>query len=90
MHEYAGNATTGADWMARLGSEIPASDIHFAWAGTLEPGEGHYYRVHAPVFLIEYDNTQNDANHVHSVWRDLENDFGGDALARHYEESDHH
>jgi len=40
--------------------------------------------------LIEYDNTQNDANHVHSVWRDLENDFGGDARARHYEESDHH
>ena len=90
VHEYAGNATTGADWMARLENEIPASDIHFAWAGTLEPGEGHYYRVHAPVFLIEYDNTQNDANHVHSVWRDLQNDFGGDALARHYEESDHH
>ena len=50
-----------------------------------EPGLGHYYRVHAPSFLIEYDNTQNDANHVHSVWRDLENDFGGDALARHYD-----
>lgn len=90
VHEYAGNTAAGLDWMARVEDEIPASGIHFAWAGSLEPGEGHYYRVHAPAFLIEYDNTQNDANHVHSVWRDLENDFGGDALARHYEESDHH
>ena len=90
VHEYAGNTATDADWRMRVENEIPAGDIHFAWAGSLEPGEGHYYRVHAPVFLIEYDNTQNDANHVHSVWRDLENDFGGDALARHYEESDHH
>ena len=90
VHEYVGNTTTDFEWMMRIQTEIPASDIYFAWAGPTEPGAGHYYRIHAPVFLIEYDNTQNDANHVHSVWRDLENDFGGDALARHYEESDHH
>ena len=59
-------------------------NIHFAWAGSAEPGEAHYYRIHSPTFLIEYDNTQNDANHVHSVWRDLSGDFGRDLLAEHY------
>ena len=62
-------------------------DIHFAWAGTAEPGEAHYYRIHGPTFLIEYDNTQNDANHIHTVWRDLEGDFGRDLLADHYTNS---
>jgi hypothetical protein len=64
-------------------------DILFAWAGPTEPGKGHYYRVQGKTFLIEYDNTQNNANHVHAVWRDLENDFGGDALRRHYEQTPH-
>lgn len=58
--------------------------IHFAWAGSAEPGEGHYYRIQGPTFLIEYDNTQNNANHIHSVWRDLTGDFGADVLAEHY------
>jgi hypothetical protein len=57
---------------------------HFAWAGALKRGQGHYYRVLAPTFLAEYDNTQNDANHIHAVWRDLVHDFGGDLLLRHY------
>jgi hypothetical protein len=57
--------------------------LHFAWAGGLESGEKHYYRVHGPTLLIEYDNTQNDANHIHTVYRDLDHDFGGDALRRH-------
>jgi Protein of unknown function (DUF3500) len=61
--------------------------IRFAWAGGTSPGEGHYYRVQGPTFLIEYDNTQNGANHVHSVYRDIEEDFGGDLLRRHYAES---
>jgi uncharacterized protein DUF3500 len=61
--------------------------IRFAWAGGPSPGEGHYYRVQGPTFIIEYDNTQNGANHVHSVYRDLEEDFGGDLLRRHYAES---
>ena len=57
--------------------------ITFAWAGSDEPGRGHYYAVRGPEFLIEYDNTQNDANHIHAVWRDLERDWGADALAAH-------
>ena len=62
-------------------------DIHFAWAGSAEPGAAHYYRIHGPTFLIEYDNTQNDANHIHTVWRDLDGDFGRDLLAEHYTNS---
>ena len=62
--------------------------IHFAWAGSLEPRQGHYYRIQAPDFLIEYDNTQNGANHVHYVVRDLRHDFGEDLLRQHYEQ--HH
>jgi hypothetical protein len=59
--------------------------VRFAWAGGIEPGQKHYYRVHGPTLLIEYDNTQNDANHVHTSYRDLERDFGGDAMRAHYQ-----
>jgi hypothetical protein len=59
------------------------SDVHFAWAGGMERGEPHYYRLQGPRLLAEYDNTQHDVNHVHSVWRDPGNDFGDDVLARH-------
>lgn len=58
--------------------------IKFAWMGGVERGEKHYYRIQGPTFLIEYDNTQNDANHVHTVWRDFKGDFGMDVLKRHY------
>ncbi|MFF5288105.1 DUF3500 domain-containing protein [Paractinoplanes globisporus] len=58
--------------------------IRFAWAGPTTPGEGHYYCVRAPEFLIEYDNTQDGANHAHSVWRHLRDDWGGDLLHDHY------
>jgi hypothetical protein len=61
--------------------------IHFAWAGSKEKGQGHYYRVHGPSFLIEYDNTQNNANHIHTVWRDLKDDWGEDLLRGHYAKS---
>ena len=64
--------------------------IYFAWAGGTDPGQPHYYRIQGPTFLIEYDNTQNNANHIHSVWRSLQNDFGYDALRAHYEASPHH
>ena len=57
--------------------------LHFAWAGDNRPRYPHYYRVQGARLLIEYDNTQNDANHVHSVWRDPERDFGPDVLRRH-------
>jgi len=63
--------------------------LHFAWAGGVHPGQGHYYRVQGPTFLLEYDNTQDGANHVHSVWRDLQNDFGEDLLRQHYDQVPH-
>ncbi|MEX2581048.1 MAG: DUF3500 domain-containing protein [Verrucomicrobiales bacterium] len=56
----------------------------FSWAGGLEKGEPHYYRVQGPAFLLEYANTQNNANHVHAVWRDFQGDFGRDVLKEHY------
>lgn len=59
-------------------------EIRFAWAGSSEPGAAHYYRVQGPTFLVEFDNTQNNANHIHSVWRDFDGDFGADVLAEHY------
>jgi len=59
--------------------------LHFAWAGAIDPARPHYYRLHGPTLLIEYDNTQNDANHIHSVWHDPANDFGADLLRAHYE-----
>ncbi|MEO7501470.1 MAG: DUF3500 domain-containing protein [Gemmatimonadaceae bacterium] len=63
--------------------------VAFAWAGSLERGKKHYYRVQGPTFLIEYDNTQNDANHVHSVWRDFNGDFGEDLLREHVRGTPH-
>ena len=65
------------------------NNIYFAWAGGLEKGQGHYYRVQGPTFLLEYDNTQNNNNHIHAVWRDFENDFGEDLLRKHYAEYPH-
>ena len=59
-------------------------NLVFAWAGPTEPGEGHYYRILGPTFVIEYGNTQNDANHHHTVFRDFDNDFGRDAFGDHY------
>jgi len=64
--------------------------IKFAWMGGLEKGERHYYRVQGSTFLIEYDNTQNSANHIHCVWRDFNGEWGEDLLAEHYRNSPHH
>jgi len=61
--------------------------IHFAWAGFKDPGKPHYYRLHGPSFFVEYDNTQNNANHIHTVWRDIQNDLGEDLLKQHYKRS---
>ena len=57
--------------------------MHFAWAGPAQSGEPHYYRIHGGNFLVEFDNRQNGANHIHSVWRDVENDFANDVLGDH-------
>ena len=73
------------DEIAELESaKLEQRGLHFAWAGGLERRQGHYYRIQGTRFLIEYDNTQNDANHIHSVWRDPANDFGAHMLAAHY------
>ncbi|MGJ8696395.1 MAG: DUF3500 domain-containing protein [Verrucomicrobiaceae bacterium] len=61
-------------------------DLTFAWAGSLDRGAAHYFRIQGKDFLIEYANTQNDNNHAHLVWRDLKNDFGRDTLKEHYKE----
>jgi hypothetical protein len=64
--------------------------VKFAWMGARDRGpQGHYYRVQGPTFLIEFDNTQNDANHIHLVWRDFKGDWGRDLLAEHYKTSQH-
>src|SRR5262249_15550291 len=81
MKHYVGRvaaAMAAVEWhrIERAGLE----PVTFAWAGPEERGHGHYYAVRAPHCLIEYDNTQNDANHIHSVWRDFTNDWGEDLL----------
>ena len=65
------------------------NDIRFGWAGGLVKGEPHYYRLQGKYFLIEFDNTQNDANHIHLVWRDFNGDYGKDLLKAHYLNSKH-
>ena len=70
--------------------EAGLENVGFAWAGSLDPGQPHYYRVQGPSFLIEYDNTQNDANHAHMVWRDFSGDFGDDLLREHYRTDELH
>jgi Protein of unknown function (DUF3500) len=82
------------EYLGRLRGELADADfariekagidsIHFAWAGGLQRGARHYYRLQGPTFIFEYDNTQNDANHIHAVWREFQGDFGRDVLARH-------
>ncbi len=62
-------------------------NLWFAWAGGEKPGEGHYYRVQSPTFLVEFDCTQDNANHIHSVWREFDGDWGLDLLKEHYQSS---
>jgi hypothetical protein len=71
-----------AQRMARI-KAAGFENIAFAWAGPVERGALHYYRVQGPTFLIEFDNTQNQGNHVHSIWRDFNGDFGRDLLREH-------
>ena len=90
IEEYA-TVQPGSLSSERL-SEIKSAgvdNIKFAWMGSATVGEGHYYRIQGPTFLIEYDNVQNDANHAHSVWRDFDGDFGRDLLAAHYQQYPH-
>jgi hypothetical protein len=91
IEEYARNMRVEvADDELRRVREAGLERVHFAWAGSLEPGRAHYYRIHGPTVLIELDNTQNDANHIHSVWQDPRNAFGADLLRAHYGHGHHH
>jgi Protein of unknown function (DUF3500) len=80
---YLDRAPAELSPLQRYDDEAALDAVHFAWAGSIAPGEPHYYRLQGPRLLIEWDNTQRDANHAHSVWRDPTSDFGLDVLARH-------
>jgi hypothetical protein len=69
--------------LRRYDDDAALDAVHIAWAGSTAPGDPHYYRLQAPRLLVEWDNTQRQANHAHSVWRDPGSDFGLDVLARH-------
>jgi Protein of unknown function (DUF3500) len=64
--------------------------LHFCWAGGLDPGTPHYYRIQGRQILIEFDNAIDNGNHIHSVWRDYRNDLGHDLLLDHYEQERTH
>jgi hypothetical protein len=81
-------ADIASERMAKL-QKAGLENVGFAWAGETERGKKHYYRVQGPTFLVEYDNTQNDGNHIHSVWRDFNGDFGRDLLREHLQAFPH-
>jgi hypothetical protein len=87
---YAGRLSASAQAHAQRDIEDGGFDrLRFAWAGGTRVGDAHYYRVHGPTVLVEYDNQQSNANHIHTVWRDLRHDFGGDLLSEHYKRHKH-
>jgi len=82
-------------YIGRVSDEVAAQEwdkveqagldgITFAWGGPVEKGAGHYYAIQGPTFIVEYDNTQGNSNHIHSVWRTFAGDWGEDILAQHY------
>lgn len=79
-----------ADKRIKLLMDEELNDIRFGWAGGTSRGIGHYYRIQGKSFLVEYDNTQGKANHIHTVWRDFDGDFGRDLIREHYLNSNHH
>ena len=90
VDQYAGRVSVAARTHALRDVEDGGfGELRFAWAGGTEVGQAHYYRIHGPTILVEYDNQQNNANHIHTVWRDLRHDFGGDLLAEHYRTHKH-
>ncbi len=89
LEEYAANMPEQIAQARQEQIRKAGKDIHFAWAGGTGKGDPHYYRVQTASFLIEYDDTQNNANHIHSVWRDFNGDFGVDLLKEHYQASHH-
>jgi hypothetical protein len=90
LEEYAHNMPEQIALARMEQIKKAGNNLHFAWAGVEEKAGPHYYRIQAPEFVVEYDNTQNNANHIHSVWRDFNGDFGLDLLGDHYKNSPHH
>ncbi len=85
LHVYLGRMPDAlAEIEARRFDGNRIEDLSFLWAGGMKPGQPHYYRIQGSEFVVEYDNAARDANHVHTVWRELHGDFGTDALAQHY------
>jgi hypothetical protein len=89
MMEYAHNLPAQVAAIREEQIKRAGTNIYFAWAGGVNRGDPHYYRIQTPGFLIEYDCTQDNANHIHSVWRDFHGDFGEDLLKQHYHASHH-
>lgn len=83
VETYTDNVPADAAGERRAQLEAAGTAIHFAWMGSINAGEAHYYRIQAPTFLVEYDNIQNGANHAHTVWRDYDGDFGRDLIREH-------
>ena len=74
--------------MERIKNE-EMDEVRFGWAGAIKSGEGHYYRIQGKTFLIEFDNSTNGVNHIHTVWRDFDGDFGRDLIKEHHEKFNH-
>jgi hypothetical protein len=87
MEEYAHNMPEQVAAAREEQIKKAGKNIFFAWAGGVNKGDPHYYRIQTPSFLIEYDCTQDNSNHIHSVWRDFTGDFGEDLLKEHYQAS---
>src|SRR6201997_996361 len=87
MEEYARNVPDELAESRLAQINKAGRNIYFAWSGGINRGDPHYYRVQTASFLIELDDTQDNANHIHSVWRDLTGDFGEDLLQQHYHAS---
>jgi Protein of unknown function (DUF3500) len=87
LDEYCNNLPEEVAQVREDQIKKAAGNLYFAWAGGEQVGQPHYYRIQSAAFLIEYDDTQNGANHIHTVWRDFEGDFGLDLLKEHYQTS---
>jgi hypothetical protein len=92
IEEYIDNLEhEKADLYLAMLHETPKDQVYFAWIGALEPRKAHYYLIHTPDFIIEYDNVgfMNNGNHIHAIWREKDNDFGVDILKKHRLEHEH-
>lgn len=87
LDEYCNNLPEEVAQIREEQIKKAGGNLYFAWAGGEQVGQPHYYRIQSAAFLIEYDDTQNGANHIHTVWRDFDGDFGLDLLKEHYQTS---